>query len=227
MDPAADVLGQQAVARHDRLLGDGRPPAQPELGGDVALVHLGSLGEAGILGVLGDDPVEGLDVLQRAAHEDRVPDAPAVVGEEADLRARVRHGSELGQVPAFQALGDGADGAHVAVSCELPQVLDLFDHAGRILDGGRVGHRVDARVPAGGRRLGSGQDGLGVLRSGLAQMRVRVDQPREGDQPGHVDDARASGVDAPADRGDAAAAHVDVARLPAEEPRSPENVFAH
>jgi hypothetical protein len=58
-------------------------------------------------------------------------------------------------------------------------------------------------------------------------MRVRVDQPREGDQPGHVDDARASGVDAPADRGDAAAAHVDVARLPAEEPRSPENVFAH
>src|SRR5699024_10763136 len=35
-----DVLGQQHVAGDDRLLGDGRPAGQAQLGGDHALVHL-------------------------------------------------------------------------------------------------------------------------------------------------------------------------------------------
>jgi hypothetical protein len=69
VQPAADVLGEQHVAGDDRLLGDGRPAGQAEPGADLALVHLGALGEPRLLGVLGDDAVERLHVLQRAAHQ--------------------------------------------------------------------------------------------------------------------------------------------------------------
>ena len=63
-------------------------PRRPEHGGERALVHLRALGEPRLLRVLGDDAVERLDVLQRAAHEQRVVHARAVVGEHPDLRAR-------------------------------------------------------------------------------------------------------------------------------------------
>ena len=43
-------------------------PSRPE---QLALVHLGALGEPRLLGVLGDDAVERLDVLQRPAHQHR------------------------------------------------------------------------------------------------------------------------------------------------------------
>ncbi len=60
----------------------GQPP-EAELGRDDALVHLGALGQPRLLGVLGDDAVEGLHVLQGAAHDHGVVDALAVVGEDA------------------------------------------------------------------------------------------------------------------------------------------------
>ena len=56
VQPGADVLGEQHVAGDDRLLGDRRPAGQAEPGRDVALVHLGALGQPGLLGVLGDRP---------------------------------------------------------------------------------------------------------------------------------------------------------------------------
>ena len=59
----------------------GQPP-RPSSRGDDALVHLGALGEPRLLGVLGDDAVEGLHVLQGAAHDHGVVDALAVVGED-------------------------------------------------------------------------------------------------------------------------------------------------
>ena len=65
-------------------------PGQPEPPGELALVHLRVLGEPRLLRVLGDDAVERLDVLERAAHQHRVANAPAVVGEHPDLRGASR-----------------------------------------------------------------------------------------------------------------------------------------
>ena len=62
-------------------------PARPSSALDGALVHLGALGEARLLRVLRDHAVEGLHVLERAAHEQGVVHALAVVGEDAH-RAR-------------------------------------------------------------------------------------------------------------------------------------------
>ena len=78
------MRGQQAVPGDDRLLGDGRPAGHPELGRHHPLVHLCAGGEPRLLRVLRDDPAEGLDVLQRPTHQQRVGDAVAVVGEDPD-----------------------------------------------------------------------------------------------------------------------------------------------
>ena len=72
---APSRLGEQHVARDDRLLGDRGPPGEAELGADDALVHLSALGEPRLLGVLGDDAAERAHVLERAAHEQRVVNA--------------------------------------------------------------------------------------------------------------------------------------------------------
>ena len=56
-----------------------------------------------VLRVLGDDAVERLHVLECAAHEQRVGDAEAVVGEDAHVRARRGHRAELGELLALQA----------------------------------------------------------------------------------------------------------------------------
>ena len=89
----ADVGGQQAVTGDDGFLGDRGPAGQPEQAGDLALVDLGAVGQPRLLRVLGDHAVEGLDVLQRAPHEDRVGHAAAVVGEHPDPGGRVSHGA--------------------------------------------------------------------------------------------------------------------------------------
>ena len=100
MQGRVHVRGQQAVAGDDRLLGGGGPAGQPEPRGDLALVELRALGQPRLLGVLGDDPVECLDVLQGPPHQQRVGDAEAVVGEDADPGSGVGHGAELGQLLA-------------------------------------------------------------------------------------------------------------------------------
>ena len=84
-------------------------PAHAEDAGHRALVHLGVLGEPRLLGVLGDHPVERLDVLERSAHQHRVRDAVAVVGEDPHLGHRVGHGAELGEPFARQPGGHRAD----------------------------------------------------------------------------------------------------------------------
>ena len=228
VDLRADVLGQKHVAGDDRLLGDRRPAGQPELGRDVALVHLRPFRQPRILGVLGDDSVEGLRVFERPAHEHGVGNAFSVVGEVADLGVRGGHGPELGQVLALQPGGNGAHGAHVHVSGDLSKAHDLFDDAGRILDGRRVGHGVDAGVAARGRGLRTGQDGLGVLQAGFAQMRVRIHEPGQNDEAGGVHDRRVRRGNLVArHRGDHAVEHVDVHDVFAQQPRALENVLAH
>ena len=93
----------------------GQPPS-PSSAETIALVHLGALGQARLLRVLGDDAAEGLHVLQGAAHDHGVVDALAVVGEDGDAGGRLVHGAQLGELLALQADGDGADGLDVAVA---------------------------------------------------------------------------------------------------------------
>ncbi|MDF9802525.1 hypothetical protein M2436_001072 [Streptomyces sp. HB372] len=227
MDAGVDVGGEEDVAGDDRLLGDGRPPAEPEFGGDDALVHLGALGEAGLLGVLGDDAVEGLHVLQGAAHDHRVVDALAVVGEDLHPGGGVVHRAELGELLALQADGDGAHGLHVAVAGLLAEPPDLLDDAGGVGDGEGVGHGVHGGEAADGRGPGAGEDGLGVLAAGLAQMGVQVDQAGQQDLPLGLDHGGAGGVEAGADLGDGLAVDQDVPRLAAEDPRTADKDLAH
>ena len=183
VQPRADVLGQQHVPGDDRLLGDRRPAGQAEPGGDVTLVHLRARGEPGLLGVLGDDAVERLDVLQRAAHQPRVGHAVPVVGEDPDPGRGVGHRAELGQLLAGQPDGDRADRLHVDQPGLAAEPPDLLDDAGRVGDRRGVGHRAHRGVAAERRGPRAGLDGLGVLAARLAQVGVQVDQARQGDQP--------------------------------------------
>jgi hypothetical protein len=188
VQPGADVRGEQAVAGDDRLLGHRRPAGQAQAPGELALVHLGALGEPRLLGVLGDHAVEGLDVLERPAHQHGVADAPAVVGEHPDPRRGVGHRSELGEALPRQPHGDRADRTDVAVAGLPPEPPDLLDHAGGVGDRLGVGHRVDGGEAAEGRGAGAALHGLGVLAARLAQVGVQVDQPRQGDEAVGVDD---------------------------------------
>ena len=181
-----DVLGQQHVAGDDAFLGDGGPAGQAEDGGDLALVHLGAGGEAGFLRVLGHDAVERLDVFEGAAHQDRVGDADAVVGEDADVGAGVGHGAEFGELLPRQAHGDGADRADVHPAGGAAQGEDLFDDAGGVRHRGAVGHRVHGRVAAQGGGAGAGFHGFGVFAAGFAQVGVDVHHARQRDEAGGV-----------------------------------------
>ena len=178
---------QQAVAGDHRLLGDGRPSGQAEAAGQLALVHLGALGQPRLLGVLGDDAVERLDVLQRPTHQHRVVHAVAVVAEDPHPGGRVGHRAELGELLAGQPDGDGADRVDVAVAALAAEPPDLLDDAGGVGDRVGVGHRVHGGEAAHRRRLGAGEHGLGVLAARLAQVGVEVDQTGQGDQARGVD----------------------------------------
>ena len=127
-------------------------PAQAEHAGQLALVHLRALGQPRLLRVLGDDAVEGLDVLQRPAHQHRVGHAPAVVGEHPHPGRRVGHRAELGQPLPGQPDGDRADRPHVAVARLPAEPPDLLDHAGGVGDRVGVGHRVHGGEAAERRR---------------------------------------------------------------------------
>ena len=159
-------------------------PARPSRPGELALVHLGALGEPRLLGVLGDDAVERLDVLQRPAHQHRVADALAVVGEDPDPGGRVGHRAELGEPLALEPDGDRADRVDVAVAGLAAEPPDLLDDAGGVGDRLGVGHRVHGGEAAQRGRLGAGLDRLGVLAARLAQVRVQVDQAGQRDQAG-------------------------------------------
>ena len=186
--PRTGERRELGVPGHDRRLRCRWPPRQPEPAGQLALVAAGvGAGQPWVLGVLGDDAVEGADVLQRPPHQPRVGDAVAVVGEHPDARRRAGHQPQLGQLAARQALAHRAHRDHLGrtvAPAERPQVLGGL---------GGVGHRVRVRhgqhrgeAPAGG-RPGAGRDRLGVLPSRFAQVRVQVDQPGQGDQAVGVD----------------------------------------
>ena len=187
VEAGAGLGGEEHVAGDDRLLGDGGPAGEPELGGDRPLVQLGAAGEAGLLRVLGDHAVHDPRVLERAAHEQRIGDARAVVAEDAHRGARPGHRDELRELAALPALRDGADGPDLDVAGGTAERGDLLDDAGRV--GHRVGvrHGVHDRVAAGGRGAGAGQHGLRALPARFAQMGVQVDEAGQRDQAVGVD----------------------------------------
>jgi len=181
------VLGEEHVARDDRLLRHGGPAAQPEDAGQGALVHLRALGQARLLGMLGDDTVEGLDVFEGPAHKHRIAHADAVVTEDAHARRGIGHRTQLGKLLAAQSHGHGTDRHHIAQARLDAPAPHLLHDPRRIGDGLGVGHRVHRREPPESGRGRSGRDGFGVLTSWLAQMRVQIDEPGKQDERGRID----------------------------------------
>ncbi len=182
-----DVLGQQHVPGDDALFGDGRPAGQAEDGGDLALVHLGAGSEPGFLRVLGHDAVERLDVFERAAHQHRIVDADAVVGEHPHVGAGVGHGAELGELLPREADGDCSHRADVHPAGGPAKGEDLLHDAGGVRHRGAVGHGVHGRVAAQGGGAGAGFDGFGVFAARFAQVGVDVHHARERDEARGVD----------------------------------------
>ena len=197
-------------------------PGRPSRAETIALVHLRALGQPGLLGVLGDHPVERLHVLQRPPHQPRIGDAVAVVGEDPHPRRRVGHRAELGQALAGQPDRDRADRLHVDQAGLAAQPPDLLDHAGGVGHRRGVRHRADRGVAAQRRRPRAGLDRLGVLPARLAQVGVQVDQAGQRDQSVGVDDLGALGGGADrADRGDHAVAQQQVGRRRRRAPARP------
>ena len=146
MKSGADVLGEEHVAGDDRLLGDGRPPDQPEFTGEGALVELGTHGQAGLLGMLGNYSAEGLHVLEGPAHQQGVVHTVPVIGEHPHLRAGLSHGADLREPLPREASRHRPDGPNSHVAVPLPEGLHLLDDTGGVLHGHRVGHREHGRV---------------------------------------------------------------------------------
>lgn len=91
---------------------------------------------------------------------------------------------------ALQTLGDCADGAHLHPVSLLAQAQHLVDDGSRVLRGRRVCHCVNGSVAADRSGAGAGEDGLGVLATGLAQVGVDVNEAGQSDEPLGVDHAR-------------------------------------
>jgi hypothetical protein len=170
----------------------------------------------------GDHAVEGLHVLQRAAHDERIPHAEAVVAEDAHLGAGVRHRPQLGEPLALLADGHRADRLNRDEPGGLAESELLLHDAGGVGDGRRVGHGEHRGVAAGRRRPRAGEDRLGCLVAGLPEVRVQIDQAREEHQSVHVDDRRAGTAQPGADLDDRAVRHQDVGRVGAFDERPAE-----
>jgi hypothetical protein len=218
----ADVRREKNVAGDDRLLGDRRPALQAEHPGQLALVHLGALGEARLLRVLRDDAAERLDVFQRPPHQHRVGDAMPVVGEDPHPGCGVGHRAELGQPLTGEPDGDRPDGLHITVTGLATEPPHLLDHPRGVGDRVGVGHCVHGGEPAQRSRGRAGLDGLGVLATRLAQVRVQVDQPWKRDQPVGVDRLGAGLAQARPDLGKEPVLDEQVGGRTAQQARAPD-----
>ena len=204
--------GQHDVAGHDGLLRDGGPPRQAQPPGELTLVAAGdTVGQPRVLGVLGDDAVEGADILQGPAHDARVLHAAPVVGEDADPGAGAGHQTQLGQLLTGQPLGDRAHRVDVDEAGAPAQVQHGLGDLGGVADRRGVRHGQHGREAADRGSLGAALDGLGVLPAGLAQVGVQVDEPGQQDQAVRLEPVGAlrEVVDGP-DGGDGAVDDQDV-----------------
>ena len=216
MQRRSHVSREQAVTRDDRLFRHGGPAGQAETRGHLALVELRTLGEPRLLRMLGDHPVEGLDVLKGPAHQQWVGHAPAVVGEHADPRDRIRHRAELGQPDAGQPGRDRTHRLDIAVPRGPAETPDLFDYPGGIGDGIGIGHGVHGGVAAEGGRRGPGLNRFRILTTRLTQVRMQVDEAGQGDEAVGIEHPGTRVVQPGLDGHDGSAAEQDVS-----DPRPP------
>ena len=103
------VAGEREVAADHDALGHGRVATEPELGRDVALVHVPAAGEGLLLAVKRKWPAVGEPVLERTAHERRRAHRLSVV--------REAHGPGLGEL---DHLGELLAGLRLRDRCEEP-----------------------------------------------------------------------------------------------------------
>ena len=185
------VLGEEQIARHDDVFGDARPATKPEPRRDPALVHLGTLGERVILGVLNDGQVERARVLERAAHHGARRHAAAVVGDPDD--PSVFELGHFGERFALLADGDGANRMQ-ARAAERARTLDEHRRdCARVVHRFGVRHRAHIDEPAGRRGAEGRRHVLFVLMARLAHVRVQIDHARKQPRARVLDDAHVLG----------------------------------
>ena len=102
------------------------------------------------------------------------------------------HQAELGELLAAEPAGDRADGLHVDEAGRAAEVVHPLGGLGGVGDRAGVGHGQHGGEAADGGGLRAGEDRLGVLAAGLAQVGVQVDEAGQRDEPVGVDDARAA-----------------------------------
>ena len=127
-------------------------PSRPEI--SPSWQQASRSGELRVLGVLGDDPVEGPDVLQRPAHQPGVGHAVPVVGEHPDAGPpdRAISPSSASSAPG-QALAHRAHRHDLGVPVPPAQRRHVLGRLGGVGDRVGVGHGQHGGEPAAGRRL--------------------------------------------------------------------------
>jgi hypothetical protein len=182
VQPGAGQLGELDVAGDDGGLGDRGPAGQAETSRQLTLVAAGvAPGQPRVLGVLGDHPVERPDVLQGPAHQPRIGDAVAVVGEHPDRGRGAGHQPELGQLTPGQALADRAHGDDLSCPSRRPSAATC-SAASAVSVTGSVFAIASTAVKPPRRGRGAAGVGLRVLAPRLAQVGVQVDEPRQRDE---------------------------------------------
>ena len=156
-------------------------PSRPEI--SPSWQQASAPGEPRILGVLGHDAVERPDVLQGPAHQSRVGDAVAVVGEHPDLGSGAGHQPQLGELRPGKPLAHRTDRDHLGRAGRPAQRGQMRGGLGGVGDRVGVGHGQHRGVPAARRRPRTRGDGLGVLAPGLPQVGVQIDQAGQRHQP--------------------------------------------
>ena len=148
MQTRIQMLSQQNIAGDNSFFRHSRPAGKPQIGGNLALVHLSALSEAGLLRMLGDHTVKSLYIFKGTAHNRRIVNAHAIIREHTNLRLRGRHRTNVREEFAFQPNGHRADGLHTAPTGLFTQPVNLLNYGCGICNGKRVCHRKNSRVAA-------------------------------------------------------------------------------
>ncbi|MNZ82440.1 hypothetical protein D3C78_1011380 [compost metagenome] len=205
----AGLLDQQQVARQGNGLGGFRNAGQAEETGHRAFMGQAALGQVAVLGVEDHGQVEGGSVFQGTGQGTVVGDFFQAVTE--GYATGVTQGDQFGQLLAFQALGQGADGVDLAVAGFAGAVEDQLGHCRGIEH--RLGLRWAAQAGDASGHGGAGFTGNGALAAvtRLAQRYTEVDQAGCGDQAICLDcTAGAEAGRGRADGGNAATVQVQV-----------------
>ena len=105
MQTRVQMLSQQNIAGDNSFFRHSGPAGKPQIGGNLALVHLSALSEAGLLRMLGNHTVKSLYIFKGTAHNRRIVNAHAIIREHSNLRLRGRHRTNVREEFTFQPNG--------------------------------------------------------------------------------------------------------------------------